>query len=129
MFEYSSEHRVPWSVKCVLESRFSLWYNEKMCPFPLKFVFPKMKPPKDNNSLIWRYHAEVVNGSCWKDQTRTIFTGYFNLSKDKPTELDLEGAFGNGQVKWLRFTVFNCQNPMKRAWFSPIKGEHFLREG
>jgi len=128
MFDYKCEHKVPWSVKYVLESRSKLWYNEKMCPLPLEFIFPKVKPPRKNESLIWRYQAEVTEGTR-RGQNRIIYTGYFNLSQEKPTELNLEEAFGKDrQVKWVRFTVFDSQNPAKRAWFSPIRGEHFDRE-
>ena len=80
----------------------------------VKFEFAPTKKP----NILWKYTLEQQN-----DNKREVVQGYFKLSDTLPTLLDLSKY--KKTLKWIRFTAFNTRNPMKRAWFSPIKGEAF----
>ena len=106
-----------------------LWFNEEMQEFDLVFEFPPEKvqrsffPPSWRGKLLWRYTIEYVDHG--ENVERVLSTGYFKLNPDTLTKLDLRTAYKDYQVKWVRFTVFNAENPQRRAWFSPIKGKYF----
>ena len=110
-----------------------MWYNDNMKDFNLIFQFPPVKKsasyaslPPWKGKLIWRY---TIAYSDPENLERVLSMGYFKLSEDTPTELNLEDYYGKFQVKWIRFTIFNADNPMQRAWFSPIKGKYFNKTG
>lgn len=91
-----------------------------------KEFFSTQEIPPWVGKLIWRYTIEYLDT---EKKERVLTTGYFKLSQDTWTELDLsyynEKSF---EVKWIRFTVFYADNPMQRAWFSPIKGPYFSKK-
>jgi len=87
----------------------------------LKFTFPKVT--KRNLRLIWRYALE----SEQSDGTILSVHGYFKLSDDRPTQLNLDSCnmYPISKLKWIRFQAFNDENPQRRAWFQPIRGPAF----
>ena len=88
----------------------------------LTFTFPPIKSQQAN--VIWKYTLErsLENG-----KKREIVHGYFQLDQQYPTTIDLTDAYETDRknLKWIRFSCCNPNNPMKRAWFNPIKGEGF----
>ena len=69
--------------------------------------------------MIWKYTIEQVKGD-----EREVVHGYFKLNQSEITTLDLTN-YSRDDLKWIRFTAFNAENTMRRAWFSPIKGGAF----
>jgi len=76
--------------------------------------------------LIWKYTIQtVVSQEPAKVQTSH---GYFQLSTSKKTQLNLSQVYEKDNVSWIRFSAFNPSNPMRRAWFMPIKGPAFPKD-
>jgi len=83
----------------------------------MKFHFAPVKAKQ--YTMIWKYTIEQV-----KDFEREFVHGYFKLSESANTTLDLTN-YSRENLKWIRFTAFNAENTMRRAWFSPIRGGAF----
>ena len=90
----------------------------------MTITFPIADPHIRNSTLIWRYTLEYVDKS---NQKRVLVTGYFKLNATKQTILDLS-VYTKYDIKWLRFTILDHDNPMRRAWFSPVRGPAFSSE-
>ena len=60
-------------------------------------------------------------------EAKTLETahGYFKLNSQGKTILNLSGNYKLSGVKWLYFVAIDPINPMKRAWFSAIRGPTF----
>jgi len=129
-FNYDdSTLKIPFSFNVQPQSDV-LWYNEKSEKLQdtnnkIIITFPKADPVKRNSTLIWRYTLEYADKS---KQKRVLVTGYFKLNETKQTILDLS-VYANYDIKWLRFTIFDHDNPMRRAWFSPVRGLAFKSNG
>ena len=87
----------------------------------LVFTFTKCKDKITSTRLIWRYTI-----MC-ETEAKTLETahGYFKLSCQEKTILDLSDFYELTQVKWLYFVAIDPINPMKRAWFNAIRGPAF----
>jgi len=116
---------IPFLVKGQTDAT-QLWYNDDMATFSMVYSFPRTKSARKEahrapwrGKLLWRYTVQYDSG----DQTISS-TGYFKLDDNKETKLDLS-HYETFNVRWIRFTAFYYENPMKRAWFSPIRGANF----
>ena len=135
MFDYTNPaFQIPYLLKGQSRSN-ELWINEDMSKLNLVFQFPSEKhigniqeQPPWYDKLLWRYTIEhLENSGGDKTQKRALSTGFFKLNKYTETTLDLR-VYESLRIKWIRFTVFYIENPQQRAWFSPIKGDHFPLE-
>ena len=88
----------------------------------LIFTFAKCK--KRNADLIWRYSITYEVPKEKQVAFETAY-GYFKLSESKKTVLDLSLSYATKKVKWLYFVAIDPNNPMRRAWFSAIRGPAF----
>ncbi|XP_028403682.1 uncharacterized protein LOC114526311 [Dendronephthya gigantea] len=85
----------------------------------LEFTF--LKSSDDMHHLIWRYTIMVQT----KDHTVETSHGYFKLSPDHTTVLDLTKTYHLEDVKFIYFTAISPKNPQHRAWFHAIRGPAF----
>jgi len=125
VFNYDSAIVIPYSFN-VQPYQDVLWYNEETKDLKdennkMIIAFPKADPDIRNSTLIWRYTLEYVDK---ENQKRVLVTGYFKLDSTKQTILDLS-VYTKYDIKWLRFTILDHDNPMRRAWFSPVRGPAF----
>ena len=87
----------------------------------LKFTFLRASEAKTAD-FIWKYEMQLRISN---DVSKTIH-GYFKLSSEKKTLLDLATKYDEPkQLKWIKFTCFDPNNPQRRAWFIPVKGLAF----
>ena len=87
----------------------------------LEFTFAKCKDKISSTRLIWRYTI------MYETEAKTLETahGYFKLSSEGKTILNLSCSYQLKRVKWLYFVAIDPINPMKRAWFNAIRGPAF----
>lgn len=94
----------------------------------LVFTLPKAKAASTEkvqniqNDIIWQFTVEVHN-----EKTKTIecHRGYFKLSEDYRTRIDLSKTINEFDVAWIRFQGYDMHNPQRRAWFQAFKGPMF----
>lgn len=120
MFNYSiaGSQTIPFVIKGQAdESKLCYEISSDM---EMKFTFPPFQC-HHGEYRIWRYTIE----QNVEDGRRETVHGYFKLDTSMKTVLDLTTRYKPENIKWIRFTIFDCKNPMKRAWFSPIRGAAF----
>ena len=94
----------------------------------LEFTFHPMKKTKNSSlryapkDFVWKYELQLTT----EDRNIEVcIHGYFKLHSGIKTQLSLSGKYAKGNVKYIRFTVFEPCSPQRRAWFVPIKGLAF----
>ena len=94
---------------------------------PLEFTFLRASKDKAASNkyspadFVWKYEMELVTSLV----SNKIVHGYFKLSSEKMTVLNLANKYDRNKLKWIRFTCFDPNNPQRRAWFIPLKGLKF----
>ena len=130
-FEYSAEYPIPFTVPGQ-EDKLNLCSElKKGCP--LIFTFPKCKskpnallgaPVSDDH--LFRYQIQTVAKGTEKRSVVTTY-GFFKLNNfESPIQLDLSN-YACEDICWIRFSIINTDNPMKRAWFPAIRGPAFAK--
>ena len=122
-FDYSNGFSVPFLIPGQIEMDklcFDIPRNTK----DMIFAFPKVK--ETATCLVWRYMIQTTNSNDKNERSVLTTYGYFKMSHDKPTELDLSN-YPSGSVCWLRFTAFHPDNPQMRAWFPAVRGPAFAQ--
>lgn len=128
-FDYSDECPIPFTLRGQ-KDKFTLC-DELTAECEMVFTFPKCKdkaplvlgaPYKDR---VWRYQIQTVEKGTSKRSVVTSY-GYFKMNNVCPTQLDLSN-YAIEDVCWIRFTAFNSDNPMKRAWFPALRGPAFAK--
>ena len=99
-----------------------MWYEiDEKKEMDLVFTFAQCTKKESSIRLIWRYTI------MYETEEKTLETahGYFKLSSEGKTILNLSSSYELSRVKWLYFVAIDPINPMKRAWFHAIKGPAF----
>ena len=123
-FAYSGGFNVPFLVPGQVDQS-KLCYDIPQNTKELIFVFPTIK--EIANPLIWRYQIQTAVPQAKKKRSVLTTYGYFKMSTNKPTHLDLS-THSVSSVCWVRFSAFKPDNPQERAWFAPIKGPAFAKQ-
>ena len=91
----------------------------------LAFTLPKAKEPQEKTiiqeDIIWQVTVELHK----PDNTIECQRGYFKLSENNRTKIDLRNSFPEEELAWMRIQGYDIKNTQRRAWFQAIKGPMF----